>query len=135
MLNLENPATGGFCWLDLATSDAAAAREFYSRAFGWTFHDRHVCGGVFTVAHLADRDFASLYQLRQTQLAQGVPSHWTPYVRVASVDEACSRLPPLGGEVIVRPFDVAGTARISLVQDAVGALLGLWQPLAEEGHG
>jgi predicted enzyme related to lactoylglutathione lyase len=27
----------------------------------------------------------------------------------------------------VAPFDVPGTARIALIQDAVGALVGLWE--------
>jgi predicted enzyme related to lactoylglutathione lyase len=30
---------------------------------------------------------------------------------------------------VVAPFDVPGTARIALIQDAVGALVGLWQPI------
>jgi predicted enzyme related to lactoylglutathione lyase len=33
-----------------------------------------------------------------------------------------------GGRLVVAPFDVPGTARIALIEDAVGALVGLWQP-------
>jgi predicted enzyme related to lactoylglutathione lyase len=35
----------------------------------------------------------------------------------------------LGGKVIVAPFEVAGVARIALIEDAVGALLGLWEAI------
>ena len=135
MLNLQAPAPGAFCWLDLAASDADSARAFYARAFGWTFQDREAAGGLFTVASSAQGEMGSLYQLRQTHLSQGVPSHWTPYVRVEDADATCRRLPRLGGQVIVQPFEIPGTARIALVQDSVGAVLGLWQAHAKQGHG
>jgi predicted enzyme related to lactoylglutathione lyase len=35
----------------------------------------------------------------------------------------------LGGEVIVHPFAVEGTARIALILDCVGAQVGLWEPI------
>ena len=28
-----------FCWVDLATTDVAAAKEFYSGLFGWSYFD------------------------------------------------------------------------------------------------
>lgn len=37
--------------------------------------------------------------------------------------------------LIVQPFEIPGTARIALVQDSVGAVLGLWQAHAKQGHG
>ncbi|HET7795528.1 MAG TPA: VOC family protein [Rhizobacter sp.] len=118
-----------FCWLDLAASDAALARRFYAQAFGWTFHDRHANGGRFTLCRAGERDVASLYPLRQAQLELGVPSHWTPYLGVGSADISARQVVEAGGRVVVAPFDVRGTARIALVEDAVGALLGLWQAL------
>jgi len=33
---------GLFSWVDLATTDPAAAKEFCSGLFGWTFSDRPV---------------------------------------------------------------------------------------------
>jgi predicted enzyme related to lactoylglutathione lyase len=35
----------------------------------------------------------------------------------------------LGGEAVVLPFVVSGVARIALILDSVGALVGLWQPI------
>lgn len=119
---------GRFCWADLAASDAAAAQAFYAGLFGWTVGQRHALGGRYALLQRAGRGIASLYQLRHEQLAQGVPSHWTPYVRVASADAAARRAAALGGGVLVAPFDVPGAARIALIHDTVGALVGLWQP-------
>lgn len=126
----DSPRPGTFGWVDLAASDAAVAKQFYAQAFGWSFVDQRVNGGVFTRCRVGGRDVGSLYQLPAAQLGCGVPSHWTPYIRVESVDATVRRVATLGGRLIVAPFDVEATARIALIEDAVGALVGLWQPLA-----
>jgi hypothetical protein len=124
-------ATGRFCWLDLAATDAARAGAFYAGLFRWRARDQAVNGGCFTRLSLAGRDVGSLYQLGRRERDGGVPSHWTPYVGVADADAAARRAVGLGGAVLVHPFDVEGVARIALVADAVGAPVGLWQPLGE----
>jgi predicted enzyme related to lactoylglutathione lyase len=118
---------GRFCWMDLAAADTAVARIFYNGMFGWTAHDEPANGGTFTRLRLSGRDVGSLYPLKRAQLESGVPSHWTPYVRVDDVQEAAERAASLGGEVIVHPFAVAGLARVALIVDSVGAPLGLWE--------
>ena len=87
---------------------------------------------------MGGEDVGSLYQLRRPHLDGGVPSHWTPYVRAADVEQTAQRAVSLGGELIIRPFVVPGTARIALMSDAVGALVGLWEPesaTSEHAHG
>jgi len=124
-------AIGRFCWLDLAATDAASAGAFYAGLFGWRARDHAVNGGCFTRLSLAGHDVGSLYQLGRRARDDGVPSHWTPYVGVGDADAVARRAAALGGAVLVRPFDVEGIARIALVADAVGAPVGLWQPLGE----
>jgi predicted enzyme related to lactoylglutathione lyase len=125
--SLDPSRQGVFCWLDLAASDANLAKQFYAQAFGWTFHDQHANGGTFTRCRAGGQDVGTLYQLRRAQLEHGVPSHWTPYILVANADAIARRVVSLGGSLVVAPFDVPGTARIALIQDAVGALVGLWE--------
>jgi uncharacterized protein len=122
-------AAGEFCWLDLAATDAGSAQHFYRRLFGWTACKQRANGGSFTRLQRAGRDIGSLYQLSRVHLDRGVPSHWTPYVRVDDVDSAASLASSIGGAVMVRPFVVQGVARIALVRDSVGAHIGLWQPI------
>jgi predicted enzyme related to lactoylglutathione lyase len=129
MLDLVPARPGGFCWLDLAATDAARAKLFYAQAFGWSFRDQHADAGLFTRWTAGGQEIASQYQLRRAQLEAGVPSHWTPYILVDNVDAAALRIIECGGRVIVAPFDAPGTARIALIEDAVGALLGLWEAL------
>jgi predicted enzyme related to lactoylglutathione lyase len=128
---VDQPVNGSFCWLDLAAADAAAAKRFYADAFGWRFADRRTNGGVYTRCRVGDCEMASLYQLERAAVARGVPSHWTPYIAVADADAAVLKVSGLGGRRVVAPFDVPGVARIALVEDAVGALVGLWQPAAQ----
>jgi len=124
----------GFCWLDLAATDAQLAKRFYADAFGWHFEQQSANGGVFTRCRVAGRAVGSLYQLGPAECERGVPSHWTPYLRVEQADAAARRAVACGGRLVVAPFDVDGVARIALVQDAVGALVGLWQPQAQSSR-
>jgi predicted enzyme related to lactoylglutathione lyase len=120
-------ASGTFCWVDLAATDADAAKAFYSRMFGWTACEQRANGGVFTRLRLAGRDLGSLYQLSRAQ-RDSMPSHWTAYVRVDDLDYAAERATACGGQILVRPFAVADVARIALIRDSVGAPVGLWEP-------
>jgi predicted enzyme related to lactoylglutathione lyase len=125
---------GGLCWVDLATSDTAAAAAFYRGLFGWSATERHVGRGRFSTFARGGEAFASLYQLTRAQIAAGVPSHWLPYVSVRNVDAAAAQAAALGGELIVPPQDVPEIARICLVADPTGAFIGLWQAEPPGGH-
>lgn len=127
MFDLSGATPGRFCWADLATSDAARAAAFYAGAFGWAARRERASGGSLVRLSLDGRDVASLYQLGGDLRARGVPSHWTAYLRVADADAAVRRTQACGGRVVVAPFDATDEARIALVEDATGALLGLWQ--------
>ena len=139
MVHLGGDAAGQFCWVDLAATDAGRAKAFYGQLLGWTAAEEPANGGFFTRLQLAGRDVGSLYQLQEKQIADGVPSHWTPYVRVDDVDDAVRRAVAIGRQVLVQAFDVADIARIALILDPVGAHFGLWQPLSanseEDRHG
>ncbi|WP_119271734.1 VOC family protein [Taklimakanibacter deserti] len=132
-------SAGHFCWIDLAATDAASAKAFYGALFGWTAQHQRVNGGSFTRLRLADRDVGSLYQLSSLHRDQGVPSHWTPYIQVDDMDDVLQRIQAIGGKVLVPPLIFPGIARIALILDAVGAQLGLWQPIdrggSENDHG
>jgi predicted enzyme related to lactoylglutathione lyase len=129
-MQIASPTAGHFCWADLAATDAEAARQFYARLFGWAGQDQAANGGRFTRLLHQGSSVGSLYQLGRAQLRQGAPSHWTPYVQVEDLDATIRQAALLGGRVAVRPFLVDGMAQIALILDAVGAPIGLWQPLA-----
>jgi hypothetical protein len=124
------PRPGSFCWLDLAATDAQRARDFYARAFGWRARDQAANGGFFTRLRCGDRDTGTLYQLSANQLAANAQSHWTPYIAVADLDATLRRTVQAGGRVLVPPVAIEGMTVVALIEDAVGARVGLWQTQA-----
>jgi uncharacterized protein len=139
LAHISKADAGRFCWLDLAATDADNAKTFYRNLFGWTSYEQLANGGSFTRLRLSDYDVGSIYQLKETLLDNGITSHWTPYVRVNNIDHAAERATQFGGTVVVDPFLVSGVARIALILDSVGAVVGLWEPIATKtkanGHG
>jgi len=129
MLQIGKADTGQFCWMDLAATDVESAKLFYGRLFGWTSREQAANGGSFTRLQSSKHDIGSVYQLREELLDKGIASHWTPYVLVPNVKDAAQRAALLGGAVIVDPFVVSGIARIALILDSVGAVVGLWEPI------
>ena len=128
---MAHAPAGRVCWVDLAATDAPRAIEFYTGLFGWGARAEAANGGTFVRLEHDGEDLGSLYQLRRAARDAGVPSHWTPYVRVGDVNEACTRAMELGGSVAVEPFAVDGVARIALIVDPVGASFGIWEELHE----
>lgn len=129
-------APGSFCWFELATNDAAAAKSFYSNIFGWQSHDSPMGdGSVYTMLMKDGADVGALYGLDKTQLERGVPPHWNLYVSVENVDESTAKAKSLGGKAIMEPFDVMEHGRMSVIQDPTGAMLCLWQPRGHKGAG
>ena len=128
---MERAPAGQFCWVDLAATDATRALDFYTEMFGWSAAVQPANGGTFVRLTQDGRNLGSLYPLRRAALQAGVPSHWTPYVRVDDAADASRRARELGAEVAVEPFVVDGMARIALLVDPVGALFGIWEELPE----
>ncbi len=119
-------ALGTFCWADLGTTDAAAAKRFYTGLFGWNADDRPMGeGNYYTMFDVGGNSVAALYQQDPQQQAQGMPPNWLSYVSVDSVDQMAERTRSLGGTVMTEPFDVFEVGRMSLIQDPTGAVVAL----------
>jgi predicted enzyme related to lactoylglutathione lyase len=130
-------AANRFCWVDLAATHADAAKRFYAQLFGWQPVPHSANGGLLHRLRLGGQDVGSMYQLPRLYLEQGVSSHWTAYVQVDNIQETVERAIALGAQLVVPPFVVTDMARIALIVDAVGAPIGLWEPLhgKEEARG
>lgn len=131
----KHPA-GAFCWIELATTDQTAAKNFYGSLFGWSVKDFPMApGSLYSTFQLEGRDAAAAYTLRSDQRAQGVPPHWMLYVAVDSADDAAARAVQLGGKTLAAPFDVFEVGRMAVLQDPSGATFSLWQPKRRTGTG
>jgi uncharacterized protein len=135
MAERESYPPGTFCWADLGTTDADAAKAFYTRVFGWEAVDAEVGDeGTYTTFKLDGRDVAAMYELDEDQRSSVTP-HWASYVSVEDVDALAPRVRELGGEVLAEPFDVMQAGRTAALRDPTGAILHLWQPREQLGAG
>jgi predicted enzyme related to lactoylglutathione lyase len=126
---------GTFCWADLGTTDAAAAKTFYTSVFGWEATDAPAGDtGVYTTFKLDGRDVAALYEMGEEEREQLTP-HWSSYVSVEDVDAAAARARELGAELTAEPLDVMEAGRLAVVRDPTGALVHLWQARGQTGAG
>ena len=124
---------GMFCWVELATSDGEAAKNFYTSLFGWSVKDNATDAGVYSMLQKNGKDAGALYEMGPQQ--QGVPPHWNSYVCVENADDAAAHAKELGGTVVMEPFDVMEHGRMAIVSDPTGAVFSLWQPKSHIGAG
>ena len=116
-------APGTFSWAELVTSDAGAAKAFYTSVFGWEYNDSPVPGGsVYSMALRDGKHVAALFESDQ----QG-PPHWNSYVSVESADATAARAAELGATVVAEPFDVMDVGRMAVIADPTGAALSVWE--------
>jgi len=128
MSTITQHAPGTFCWPELATSDQAGARNFYSKLFGWTPDEQDMGGGqTYTMLQKADQAVGALYGLNEEQRNRNIPPHWNAYVSVANADAAAAKAKQLGGTLLMEPFDVMDAGRMATVQDPTGAIVSIWE--------
>ena len=133
-MQMTDYTPGTFCWADLATTDAAAAKAFYTALFGWTATDVPTDGGPdYTMLAKDGKDVCALWELGAEQCQQGVAPHWQSYVSVTSADATAAKAQELGGKVVLEPMDVMDVGRMAVLQDPTGATLSVWQPRAHAG--
>lgn len=134
MAHVDKHAPGDFCWLELATTDQNAAKQFYGSLFGWVPNDMPMGPDSFyTIFRLSGRDCAAGYKL--TAQEQGVPPHWNLYISVENADAAQAKAASLGARVEAPAFDVFDAGRMSVLQDPTGAHFTVWQAKRNTGVG
>ncbi len=120
---------GVFSWIDLATTDTEGAKSFYGALFGWSFLDLPTDSGtIYSMAQIEGYNVAGLGPLDSGMQEQGVPAHWSAYVKHADADSVAAKAAEAGGIVLVPPFDVMDSGRMTVIQDLGGATVGVWQP-------
>ena len=117
------PANGAFCWNELATTDLATAKRFYTELLGWTFKESQAAGMAYNEIVVGGREMGGMYQT--TAEFGNAPSHWITYVAVDDVDARAKQAEELGGKVSVPPTDIPNVGRFCIINDPTGATLSL----------
>src|SRR5688572_20497258 len=127
MAGHAGPAPGSFCWTEIASTDAAKCKEFYTNVFGWTFKDSNATDGAFAYHEFytgGDYPSGGLYEISHEICGEGElpPPHLLNYIAVDDVDENAKLATELGGTIIKAPSDIPNTGRFAIIQDPTGAM-------------
>jgi uncharacterized protein len=118
-------AVGRPVWVDLASSDAAASREFYSKLFGWRIDvNPDPEYGGYARATLGDKDIAGIGPAQDPS----APTAWNIYIGTTDAEALGRRVEAAGGKIAAPPFDVGDQGRMAVFQDPAGAFISAWQP-------
>lgn len=111
-------------WVDLATSDAEGARDFYSKLFGWQMDvsDDPQYGGYAT-ARMGEGSAAGIGPKQDPNM----PNVWSLYIGTDDIDGLAEQVADAGGTVVAPPFDVGDQGRMAVFQDPSGAFISAWE--------
>jgi predicted enzyme related to lactoylglutathione lyase len=116
-----DPQAAGHCaWNELATTDLAAAIDFYTGRFGWTKGEAMNMGamGDYRFIHHGGERIGAM----MTRAPGGPPPMWSFYFRVDDIDAAGGRATGAGGAIMHGPAEVPGGDHIVIATDPQGAL-------------
>ncbi|MEP6638241.1 MAG: VOC family protein [Chloroflexota bacterium] len=130
---MAEPATAVLnkpAWVDLATSDPAAARDFYTKIFGWDIEvNPDPQYGGYAIAKNGGQDAAGIGGVQ----SPGQPSAWSAYIGTDDIDGLSRRVTEAGGRVIAPAFDVGDQGKMAVFQDPSGAFISAWQATRMRG--
>ncbi|MDT7688808.1 MAG: uncharacterized protein QOJ70_2382 [Acidobacteriota bacterium] len=123
MSEYKMPASGAFCWNELATTDLESAMTFYKELLGWQINESKGAGMIYNEIVVGGAHVGGMYKMGPE--FGGAPSHWMAYVAVEDVDERARQVWELGGKVCVPPTDIPNVGRFCVVNDPTGATISL----------
>jgi predicted enzyme related to lactoylglutathione lyase len=117
-------------WIDLASSDAAAARDFYAKVFGWQIEvESDPQYGGYGMARVGGKDVAGI----GPKMMPEAPTAWSIYLGTADIDDLARKVQAAGGTVIAPPMQVGDSGKMAVFQDPSGAFISGWQPQSMGG--
>src|SRR5579863_6277382 len=88
MPHIESNPPGSFCWIELASPDHNASKQFYLPLFGWDVAEFPMGpSGVYVIFRLDGRDTGGSFELTAEMMQQGVPPHWMLCMAAENADE------------------------------------------------
>jgi len=119
------------CWIDLMTTDADAAREFYPAMFGWEVPTATEEYGGYAVATLKGRTVAGI--MPSAPEMGGHPPVWSTYLATADADATSAAIERAGGTILQPAIDVGEFGRMAIGQLPGGGVFGYWQAASHTG--
>lgn len=121
-----------FVHVELASTDVAKAKSFFSQLFGWQLEDMAMPDGAmpdmaYTLIKVREGTGGGMMQHPMPDPMPGAPSAWAPHVLVDDLEALTAKAAGLGGKVIKEITTVKDKGRFSLILDPTGAVIGPWE--------
>lgn len=120
----------GHCrWNELATTDAPAAKDFYTRLLGWTSDRSMPMGerGDYLFIECEGHPIGAI----NPWMAENQPPMWLLYLGVDSIARAIEAAKANGGSVVNGPHEVPGGDHVFVATDPAGAMIAFVGPKGE----
>ncbi len=112
-------------WVDLSSKDAAGAREYYAKVFGWKIEvNPDPQYGGYALAKIGGKDVAGIGGTQSPD----APSAWNVYIGSHDAADTAKKVEAAGGKVVAPPFPVGDQGSMAVFQDPSGAFISAWQP-------
>ncbi len=112
---------GKLIFIELVTPDLAASKKFYSRLFGWTFHDIRAGGIEYAEALLDGRPVAGLIH-KNLPAGEHRQPVWLSFFAVGDVDVSKKVAVKNGAKVLFEPHSIPDRGREAVFSDPQGAV-------------
>ena len=110
---------GQVVWRDLVTPDPKGAAEFYKNVFGWTSAQVGTDENQYWIFKSSGKPVAGMYLMSDAKKDAG--GEWVPYFSVSSLNDFINKSKSAGGNVIVKPTELAGRGSVALLTDPQNA--------------
>jgi hypothetical protein len=121
------PVHGDLSWLELYTTDSAAALAFYRELFGWQSTEDMDMGPMGVYRMFGRTPNQAIGGMMTKTPDMQMPNAWTLYFKVPDVHAAAERVKANGGQILHGPMEVPGGDWIVQAMDPQGAAFALHQ--------
>jgi len=113
-----------FVHIELSARDAAEAKKFYGKVFGWTFEDQPEQN--YTIFSTGDKEVGGGFNPLTEQNPAGTV---IVYIGTDDLDASNKAIKANGGTVTLERYEIPNFGVMSMFKDPTGNLLALYQAL------
>ena len=119
-MDVDPTKHGAPSWFELTTKDTDAAREFYTKLFGWKAEAMPMPGFTYTTLEFEGNKIAGIMPVLPEM--GDMPSFWCTYFTVNDTDAVAAKAKSLGGTVFIEPSDIPQVGRFAGIVSPQGVM-------------
>ncbi len=119
-MDVDPTKHGAPSWFELTTKDTDAAREFYTKLFGWKAEAMPMPDFTYTTLEFDGNKIAGIMPVLPEM--GDMPSFWCTYFTVNDTDAVAAKAKSLGGTVFIEPSDIPQVGRFAGIVSPQGVM-------------